>query len=140
MYKGNDLDVYLDCQTVSEYLIKEELDAEDIAEGLVPEEMWLKIGYSHHAVKRMNNDYGRQTEQTEVEDIILAKSHYLFSARDGEEFSFVNEQHTIVIPVVVRFIGGNIFLFIPTVIRKVIVVNGKEVERKSYARKGSKVL
>ncbi|WPS85585.1 hypothetical protein SMD22_00565 (plasmid) [Brevibacillus halotolerans] len=133
-----DFDFNHDFKEVHNLIIKEKLTGEEIEEGLEPEEMYMKVCVTKHAFKRMNHDYGRQCDWSDVEDLILNKGHKLFNMKNNDEFAMVNDNKTLALICSVYLYKGEILLILETVIRKVIVVNDIEVEKKVWLNETTK--
>jgi hypothetical protein len=133
-----DFDFNHDFKEVHELVIKEKLSEEEMAEGLEPEEMFVKVCVSDHAYGRITNDFGRQCEWSDVEDLILAKGHKLFSMKTEDEFAIVNENKTLVLICKLYAYKGELVLVLKTIIRKVIVVGDHEVEKRVWLSKETK--
>jgi hypothetical protein len=135
-----DFDFAHDFREVHDLLIKEKLSEEDIEEGLEPEEVFLKVCLSSHAYKRIYNDFGRQCDWESVEDLILEKGHMLFSLKTDEEFAIKNSDDTLVLICKLYPNKGDLVLVLETVIRQVIILNGKEVEKKVKVTRNTKTV
>ncbi|MFF2532259.1 hypothetical protein ACFVS2_25450 [Brevibacillus sp. NPDC058079] len=133
-----DFDFNHDFKEVHDLVIKEQLTEEEIEEGLDPEEMVVKVCVTGHAYKRINHDYGRQCEWNDVEDLILEKGHKLFNMKTDDEFAIVNDNKTMVLICKLYPYKGELVLILETIIRKVIIVNDREVEKKVWLNKETK--
>lgn len=127
-----DFDFAYDFKEVKEYVIREQLSVEDIEDGLEPEEINLKVCLTKHVLDRMEGTYGRQCEWVDIEDLILAKAHKLFEVKSGEEIAIVNETKTLVLFCQIYLYKGELVMKLKTVVRKVIVVNNKEIEKRVW--------
>ncbi|WCF11634.1 hypothetical protein NDS46_30270 (plasmid) [Paenibacillus thiaminolyticus] len=121
---------------VHDYFIQER---QEIQEGLEPQEILVRVGVTNHAYDRMFNTYGRQCEWSDVEDLILQKGHKLFNIRIGENLSFVNHDHTLVVVCNLQAYQGYLVLSIITVVRKVAVCYGTEIVSHVFSSKKNRL-
>lgn len=126
-----DFDFNRDFKEVKEVIIRDEFD----------EEVVVKVCVTNHAYDRMYNTYGRQCEWEDVEDLILEKGCKLFDVKNREEFALVNAKRTLaLICRLYLYKEGEVVLVLKTVIRKVTMNNGVEVERKVRLTRNTKEL
>lgn len=127
-----DFDFSRDFKEVRELYISEKLSDEELAEGLQPEEVLVKVCLTDHAYHRMVNTYGREYAWEDVLDLIHEKGHLLFTKKNGSEFAIKNNRNTLVLYCKMYYYRGEIVLVLKTVVRKVIYVDGFEIEQEVY--------
>ncbi|PLS19024.1 hypothetical protein CVD28_01065 [Bacillus sp. M6-12] len=134
-------DLNRDFVEVKDVLIEETLSAEDIEDGLEPEELVLKVALTKHSNDRMNDSEGRDCEWSLVQNLLWDKSDILFKVKNGEEFVMVNDKHTLALVCKMHQQNGVAVLILITVIRKVYMDNNyQEHEKRVYIdRKSNKV-
>lgn len=137
--RGFDFD-HSDYGEVIELFIEEELCLEDIEDGIEPEELLVRVCLTGHACERMYNTFGRQTDRSDIEDLVYSKKDALFTLRDGEDFYLINDERTLALPMVAFFGDGSLHLVAKTVTRNVSIQSGVEIERKVRVRIDGRVL
>ena len=117
---------YSDYREIRDLYIKERLTDEDLEEGLEPEEILVRVCLTSHAYDRMNNEFGRQCEWNEVEDLLLEKGHHLFVKKTGEHIAFIGHERSLAVTCIVHMLKGEVALIVKSVVRNVRIENGKE--------------
>ncbi|MBP1308926.1 hypothetical protein JOD82_001946 [Paenibacillus sp. 1182] len=135
-----EFDFNYDFREVRELIIKEKLSEEELMEGLEEEEMFVKVCLTKHAHYRMNNNFGRQCDWEEIEDLILEKGHLLFDLKTDEEFALKNSDKTLVLICKLHPYNGDLVLILESVIRKVIMIEGMEFKKIVPIPKDTKVV
>lgn len=125
---------YSDYREVHDLFVQEKLTEEDIEDGLEPEEMLVRVCLTKHAYDRMYNTFGRQCEWSEVEDLLLEKGHFIFEKKTGEHIAFVSKDQTLAVTCIVHVRKGEVALIVKTVVRNVVIDNGREVAGKVQVR------
>lgn len=128
-----DFDFGRDFKEVKEVTIREEYEGE-------VEEVVVKVCITKHAYDRMYNTFGRQCEWEDVEDLILEKGSAIFDVKNREEFALVNASRTLALICRLYLYKGEVVLVLKTVIRKVTLDNGIEVEKKIRVTRNTKEL
>jgi hypothetical protein len=132
-------DLNKDFVEVKDIMIEETLSAEDIEEGLEPEQLDMKVAITGHAYNRMNDSEGRDCEWNLVQDLLWDKSDILFKVKNGEEFIIVNDKQTLALVCNMHMQNGIAVLILVSVIRNIYVdTNMKERERRVRLKKDHK--
>ncbi|ADO59692.1 hypothetical protein [Paenibacillus polymyxa] len=135
-----DFDLNYDFREVRELMIKEKLSEEELMEGLEAEEVFVKVCITDHVYNRMNNSFGRQCNWEMIEDLILEKGHLLFELKFDEEFAMKNSDGTLALICKLYPHNGELVLILETVIRTVIIINGKEVDKQVKVYRSTKTI
>ena len=133
---GFDFDFAVDFKRVIDMEIVEKL-SED---GIDPFSMDLKVGLSSHAVQRMEDTEGRWVENEDLIDLLQKKGHKLFDVSVGEEVAIVRDDSKLAIIGKLYQTDDTLILAVMTIIRKVIVKEGREIEKCVFIKKGTKAV
>lgn len=109
---------YEDYKLIHDIFIEEELDQEDIDDGLVPETYHAKVCFTNHSLYRMNDDYEREVEWEALKPIFLGASEGLLSLRTGDTFELFSKERDIKIVGIFVLYDNKINLIVKTVIRQ----------------------
>lgn len=118
-------------------IVVEELTEEEIKDGLVPEKAELTVCLPGHVLKRQREE-GRHFDMEMLEELIEEKAPKFMEITPGEDIALVNSKKTFGAVGSLHNIEGHLYFIVYTVIRQVIVVDGKEVEKEIFISRGTK--
>lgn len=126
-----------DADRTGQVLFTEILSEEDILDGREPEVFSPKVFYSYHAIQRMEECLGRQCDYGDIEDLLISNPH-IISMGFRKPFAIMRDDLMLAVLCEFEIIDGEMAFHIITVIRKVEIVNGEEVEEKIALKRLSK--
>lgn len=126
-----------DFQQREQIYIKEILSKEDEEDELEAMEYIFDVYFPIHALYRMENTEGRQCEMKDVLELLTSNPH-IANVKLREEFSIVRKDFKLAIPCIFDVVNGVYSLIVKTVIRKVEMIDGEEVEQRLEMRRLNK--
>lgn len=110
-------DLQRDFREIKNLFIEEELDDEDLAEGIEPIIHDVKVCLTNHALDRMYNTENRGIEWEEVESLLLIAGNSLLELKNKQTVTITTVDRTIAVFCSTHFQNGDLLLIVHTVVR-----------------------